>query len=370
MERNAAADEWGIIQRLLPTGWGEAAREKGAFRRARYLPAPAVLLRLLLFHAVNDGGLRDTVQQARASGMAQMSQVALLKRLRGSGPWLAWIAEELCRGYLDRPRPPRGLRLRAIDATTVQGPASKGTDWRLHYTLDLLSLQCDWHELTDSRGGESLMRVPVRKGDVFLADRAYMSPHGVSRVVEAGGDVVVRLRWNHSWMLDHRGTPFFALEHARRLEVGQVGQWAVTLVCANSEPIEGRVVALRLPRPLAARAERRASKRANRRGRRADPRTLQAAHVVMLFTTVAASRLNASAVLELYRCRWQIELAFKRLKQLLALGRLPHKEQSAARAWILAKLVVALLLEALYRNARSLSPWGYEIATARSPGRS
>jgi len=91
-----------------------------------------------------------------------MSQVALLKRLRNSGPWLSWIAKEQCRGFLDRPRPPQGVRLRAIDATTVQGPASKGTDWRIHYTLDLLSLHCDWHELTDNHGGESLMRVPVR----------------------------------------------------------------------------------------------------------------------------------------------------------------------------------------------------------------
>ena len=71
--------------------------------------------------------------------------------------------------------------------------------------------------------------------------------------------------------------------------------------------------------------------------------------------------LKPAEVLELYRYRWQIELAFKRLKQLLKLGRLPHKEPAAARAWILAKLVVALILETLYRNARAVSPWGYRI---------
>jgi hypothetical protein len=350
----------------LPEGWEKAAREQGAFRRARYLPDPAALLRVVLFHAVNDGGLRDTVQQARASAIAQMSQVALLKRLRTAGPWLAWIAEELCRGFREQPRLPEGSRLRAIDATTVQGPASKGTDWRIHYTLDLLSLHCDWHELTDGHSGESLMRVPIQKGDVFLADRAYMSPRGVGRVVEAGGDVLVRLRWNHSWMLDVKGRPFFALKHARRLKVGQIGQWPVTVVCEDAEPVEGRVVALPLPRPLAAKAERRASKRANRRGRKVDARTLEAAHFVMLFTTLPAERLDPAAVLELYRCRWQIELTFKRLKQLLKLGRLPHKEISAARSWILAKLVVALVLEVLYRNARSFSPWGYEIQPTTS----
>ena len=68
---------------------------------------------------------------------------------------------------------------------------------------------------------------------------------------------------------------------------------------------------------------------------------------------------SADDILELYRFRWQIELAFKRLKQLLALGQLPHKDPCAAKAWILAKLTVALLLETLYRNASSFSPWGF-----------
>jgi hypothetical protein len=81
----------------------------------------------------------------------------------------------------------------------------------------------------------------------------------------------------------------------------------------------------------------------------------------MLFTTLPAAMLAAPAVLELYRFRWQIELAFKRLKQLLRLGRLPHKDPRAAQTWILAKLVVALLLETLYRNARAISPWGYRF---------
>src|SRR5215469_6532055 len=54
-----AADEWRVIERLLPAGCKDAARERGAFRRARYTADPALLLRLLLFHAVNDGGLRE-----------------------------------------------------------------------------------------------------------------------------------------------------------------------------------------------------------------------------------------------------------------------------------------------------------------------
>jgi len=118
------------------------------------------------------------------------------------------------------------------------------------------------------------------------------------------------------------------------------------------------VVAIRLPRPVAARSERRVQREARRKGGRLDPRSVEAAHFVLLFTTLPRNLLDPPAVLDLYRARWQIELTFKRLKQLLRLGRLPHQEPRAARAWILAKLVVALLLEHLSRNASAFSPWG------------
>ena len=93
-----------MIERLLPAGWQEAARERGAFQRARYTTDPASLLRLLLFHAVNHGGLRETVAQARASGIAQMSAVALYKRLRSAGAGLAWLGAELARALREQPR--------------------------------------------------------------------------------------------------------------------------------------------------------------------------------------------------------------------------------------------------------------------------
>jgi len=362
-----ADDEWKVIERLLPPGWKEAARERGAFRRARYTANPASLLRLLLFHAVNDGGLRETVAQARVSGIAEMSQVALFKRLRTSGAWLAWLGAELARSLREQPRLPRELRPRAIDSTTVQGPASTGTQWRVHYSLDLVDLNCDWIELTDAQGAELLERTPMRPGDVLLADRNYLRPLGVRAAAEMGAYVLVRLRWSHSAMVDRRERSFHALQRAKKLKVGQVGAWPVKLPVPAGKAVAGRVVATRLPAPLAAKAEGRVKKCASKKSKELDPRTLQAAHFVMVFTTLPATLLSASDVLELYRYRWQIELAFKRLKQLLKLGRLPHKSPNIARAWILAKLVVALLLETLYRNARVFSPWGYRFDVLPTP---
>ena len=362
---SSSSDEWTVITTLLPAGWREASKEQKAFRRARYMDDPGSLLRLLLFHAVNDSGLRETTAQARASGIAQMSQVALLKRLRTCGPWLAWLGAELCRSLREQPRLPHGFRLRVLDSTTVQGPASKGTEWRVHYALNLVTLCCDWFELTDVHGAELLERTPVQPGDVLMADRSYFRSAGARVVVNAGAHLLVRLKSKHAPMCDTQGRPFRAFDHAVPLRVGQVKAYPVRVKVPGGPPLRGRVILLRLPAPLAAKAERRAQQKAQKKGRPLQPRSLQASHFVMLFTTLPKRLLSPSEILELYRFRWQVELAFKRLKQLLKLGHLPHKNPDAAQGWIHAKLVVALLLETLYRNAQAFSPWGYALSALR-----
>jgi hypothetical protein len=133
-----------------------------------------------LFHAVNAAGLRQSAALPRAADVARLSQVALLKRLRKSRDWLAWIGAGLCGELRDRAGPPGAVRLRVVDSTTVRGPASRGTHWGVHYALNLTSLRWDWRELSDAHGGESLTRVPLRQGDVILADRDFFTPRGCS----------------------------------------------------------------------------------------------------------------------------------------------------------------------------------------------
>jgi hypothetical protein len=58
----------------------------------------------------------------------------------------------------------------------------------------------------------------------------------------------------------------------------------------------------------------------------------------------------------LYSLRWRIELAFKRLKSLLRLDRLPAKDPGLAKAWIFAHLIAALLIEDLSPEFRDSPP--------------
>jgi hypothetical protein len=72
---------------------------------------------------------------------------------------------------------------------------------------------------------------------------------------------------------------------------------------------------------------------------------LVAADYLVLLTTLDAADYPADRVIALYRMRWQIELAFKRLKSLIGIDKLPAKNPDLARAWLAAHLIVALLVD-------------------------
>lgn len=362
-------EEWRIVLLLLPDGWRAAARSRGAFLRPRGdLREPDDLLRLLLFHAVGESSLRSTVAEAEHAGLGRLSNVALLKRLRSSVAWLTWLSTGLATRTREQLPALQGYRPRAIDSTTVQAPASRGTSWRLHYTLDLLSLSCDWHELTDAHGSELLERAVVRRGDVLLGDRNFLRPAGVRAVLAAQAHVLVRLKWLHPAMVDERGKRISVLARARTSRVGQMCSWPAFLLDPQGPAgqLPGRFVTLKLPGPVAQRNRERLQKQARKKGKTPHPHSLEAAGYLLLWTTLPGDPFGAEQVLEWYRFRWQVEIAFKRLKQLLKLGRVPHQDEQGARGWIQAKVVVALLLETLYRNAAGIFPWGYEFARGRA----
>ena len=56
------------------------AEETGAFTRARKIESPEVLLRLILMWAVAERSLMDTAAAAAEAGLADVSDVALVKR--------------------------------------------------------------------------------------------------------------------------------------------------------------------------------------------------------------------------------------------------------------------------------------------------
>jgi hypothetical protein len=360
-----APEDWEVLHRFLPPGWREKARELGAVRRARKLDAEK-LLRVLLLHLADGCSLRETAVRAKVGKLADVSDVALLKRLRHAGEWLRWLAEGLMRGcVLQRPEGVFGkLRVRLIDATTVAEPGSTGSTWRIHYAVELPALRCDEVQVTGVEAGETFRRFAVQPKDVFMGDRGYAQPQGIAHVVGAGGDVLVRMNLTNVPFLDGRGQPFDLLAHLRGLRGAAVGDWDVWVCGPEGKRIAGRLCAVRKSKEAAEKAQGRLLREARKKKRRVRPETLEAAEYVFVFTTLARSVLDSFQVLEAYRGRWQIELAFKRLKSLLALGHLMKKDPEGARAWIHGKLVVAFLIETLILAGERFFPWGYPLSSS------
>ena len=83
--------------------------------------------------------------------------------------------------------------------------------------------------------------------------------------------------------------------------------------------------------------------------------TLTAAEWVILVTSLNAQAWSSAAIGDLYRARWRIEMAFKRLKSILGLEGPPGGDPKIAKTWILAHLLMVLLLEP-HISAPEISP--------------
>ena len=358
-------EEWRLLASFLPAGWRDLARETGAMRRTRGgITSPEVLLQVLLLHVATGLSLKQAVARAQVQGLASITDVALLKRLRRSEGWLRELARrmfEAGRGARVAARAPGDRRLRAVDATTVEEPGATGTDWRVHYCISLPEMRCDFYEVTDDRGAETYKRVPVHPGDIILGDRGYCHREGVAHVLRQRGDVLVRLNSTSFPLRDvRRGALFDLLPHLRRLRGIQPGEWPVRFE-ADGALWPARFCAIRKSQLAADRAKKKIRQQAAKKQIQVRPGTLESAEYVYVLVTLPRDVVAAREVLDLYRARWQIELCFKRLKSLLRLGHVPKRNDDSARAWIEGKLLTVLLIERLLGEARFFSPWGFEL---------
>ena len=97
MENLSILDEnWRVLLSLFPSNWKEQAKETGAMmRKFRSFPSEENLMRTLLLHIAKGYSLRETVVKAKASNIADVSDVALLKRLKFSEHWFKSLCQTL-----------------------------------------------------------------------------------------------------------------------------------------------------------------------------------------------------------------------------------------------------------------------------------
>ena len=360
----AVDEDWSLLSSFLPYNWQELAADTGALKGLRKDKSVENLLRTLLIHLGCGHSLRETVVRAKQANLADLSDVALLKRLKKSKEWLYAMCVKLFQEHGIAVSVANGFQIRAFDATTVKEPGKTGSLWRIHYSVCLPSLRCDFFKLTETEGqgtGESFTHFPIREGDFILADRGYSTAVGIHHVVSTGGYVTVRVNTGSLPLQTPRGEPFDLLAAVTGVKrAGNTRSWSVA-VAKDSTTVTGRVCVLRKTEEAIKIAHDKIRKDAARKGKKVQPQTLEFAQYVILFTNFPEQSFTASAILEWYRIRWQVELVFKRFKSLAQLGHLPKYDDESAKAWLYGKLLVALLVEKLVYHATAISPWGYYL---------
>jgi len=326
-----------------------SAKETKAFLRARAFGDAIDMLRMILAYCLGDGGLRSTAAWASAVGLMDVANTALLYRLRQSEKWLSLLVERMLASV--RPKTCHGRLIRIVDATTVlkagADAKTKNQLWRIHSAFDLPGERFGHFELTDEHGGERLDRIPVVPGEIRLADRAYMQPDRIAAVIEAGADIVVRAGWKHARWLEANGEPVDILaEFGKASALGLIDR-PIWIGCKSGPAREVRLVAFKKPPRAAEAARGEARKAAQKGGYTVSKGTLCACDWLILVTSLPAKTFPAADILALYRLRWRIELAFKRLKSLIGLKPPPGLDERSAKPYLLAHLLMILLLEPL-----------------------
>lgn len=340
----------------LPPETIEMAYEFQAFTRSRKLKTPHDLLRVVLLYCGLDQSQREVAGNLGLLDI-EISDSAISGRLKACLPWVKALLPQMLSptelGCMSE-----GHRFIVVDGSTVQSPGAKGTQYRLHLGLDLVTLEVSHLLISTAQTGESLRHFGVGPGEVALADRGYCHPQAVADTVAGGGHVVMRFNPHNMPLYHEEGAPLDLVSRLKRSAPRQILGTIAVWVGPSGQRVRGWLHAYRLPPEQASRARQACRQRNSKKGRRPQARTLYLAGWVLVWSSLSPQVLAAHTVMQLYRLRWQVEIAIKRWKSVLDVDALRARYESPlAEVWLHGKLLYALMLERRMRRVMG-DRWG------------
>lgn len=354
--------QFGALLKRLPADLDldELARQTKAIERDRKVTSGITLLHLALARGPGGLSLSATAAWATMLGLPEMSDPGIKYRLDKSVGFLeAVMSHQLAAQSAGASVRWPGRVLRVSDSTCISKRGSTGTDWRVHAVYDLGRGGFAHLELTDGHGSEAIDRGASVAGEVRIGDRNYATAPSLQRFCQKaaadGADFIVRVRWRGFNLHSPEGQDFDLIDHLATLP-NDLAPHEVTVMAKAKQPVALRLIIQRKTAEAAEATRKKLRGEASRKQTTLDPRSLIAAEFMILATSLPGGAYLAEEILAVYRLRWQIELAFKRLKSLLHIDRLPTWTEQASRSWLYSHLIMALLCDDLSQDFLDIFP--------------
>ena len=339
----------------LPSETEEQAFRLRAFVRCREIESVGDLLRGLLAYVLCVHSFRQLGSWAVLLGIANISDTAWRKRLKQANAWLLWLLAAILSGpqICSEQRTSSGMgRIILVDGTRLKQVGGTGDDWRVHSAYDVRASRLIQVHVTDKHTAESLQHFQLQRFDLLIADRGYGYRKNIAYAYQQQAYGILRFVPSTCPLLDRYGQPLDIVAWLKQVKKGKHcrNAWCIH----EGKKYHVRIVASALPPEKAAEARKKREQEAKKKGKQLQPDTLFLVGWTLLITNLPKRPWSYKHILQLYRARWQIELLFKRMKQMMDMHVIRSKTPQGCESSLLAWLGIWALQEQEAREARDV----------------